>query len=80
MESIETKIPLPKYVVLAFLSGDVYFVIFSDGSKKAFDAVELGCDWFRMSNDAFFEIYGFNFNPHEYAGLYERCRKLVYGE
>lgn len=22
--------------------------------------------WFKMSNDAFFRLYGFNFNPFEY--------------
>lgn len=21
--------------------------------------------WFKMSNDAFYELYGFNFNPHD---------------
>ncbi len=71
---------IPKCVVSELLVGDVYYVGFSDGTVKEFDAVKLGCEWFRMSNDAFFAIYGFNFNPHKYAGLYERCRKLVYGE
>lgn len=33
-----------------------------------------------MSNDCFYELYGFNFNPHEYPGLYEEARKRVYGE
>lgn len=57
---------------------DILFVNFSDGSIKTYDAVKLGCEWFRMSNDAFFSIYGFNFNPSQY-GLYDRCRKIVYG-
>lgn len=34
--------------------------------------------WFSMSNDAFFRLYGFNFNPHSYPGLYEIARKRVY--
>lgn len=34
--------------------------------------------WFSMSNDAFFELYGFNFNPHDYPGLYEAARARVY--
>lgn len=68
------------FVVSERMFWGVYYVVFSDGTLKKFDAVKLGCDWFRMSNDTFFEEYGFNFNPHEYAGLYERCRKLVYGE
>lgn len=36
-------------------------------------------EWFRMSNDAFYKKYGFNFNPHEYPGLYLTARKRVYG-
>lgn len=31
--------------------------------------------WLRTSNDVFFEIYGFNFNPHIYPGLYETVMK-----
>ena len=34
--------------------------------------------WFSMSNDAFFSLYGFNFNPHEWPGLYEEAQKRVY--
>ena len=36
--------------------------------------------WFKMSNDAFFELYGFNFNPHEFPYLYEIAREEVYGK
>jgi len=32
---------------------------------------KLCLDWFTMTNDVFYKIYGFNFNPHEYPGLYE---------
>lgn len=35
--------------------------------------------WFKMSNDDFFRIYGFNFNPHDYPMLYEIARDEVYG-
>ena len=35
-------------------------------------------EWFRMSNDAFYSLYGFNFNPHDYPGLYEIAQKKVY--
>ena len=35
--------------------------------------------WFKMSNDAFYELYGFNFNPHDYPMLYEIAREEVYG-
>lgn len=59
--------------------GNTLIVTFSDGTRKYYDAVKLGCKWFRMSNDAFYDTYGFNFNPHKW-GLYEICRKLVHGE
>lgn len=36
--------------------------------------------WFKMSNDAFYSLYGFNFNPHEYPMLYEIAREEVYGK
>lgn len=36
--------------------------------------------WFRMSNDGFYSLYGFNFNPYEYDGLYEIAREVVYGK
>lgn len=55
-------------------------VVWSDGHIDGYDMVDLGCDWFRMSNDCFYEAYGFNFNPHNYPGLYERCRNIVYPE
>ncbi|HCA29493.1 MAG TPA: hypothetical protein DEP23_07990 [Ruminococcaceae bacterium] len=59
--------------------GRTLVVKYSDGSVKMYDAIRLGCEWFRMSNDCFFEMYGFNFNPHAH-GLYDICRKLVHGE
>ena len=34
--------------------------------------------WFSMSNDAFFDLYKFNFNPHEYSGLYEEARRRYF--
>ena len=36
-------------------------------------------EWFKMSNDCFFDLYGFNFNPHKYPLLYEQARERVYG-
>lgn len=35
-------------------------------------------EWFSMSNAAFFGLYGFNFNPHDYPGLYEAARERYY--
>lgn len=37
--------------------------------------LEWAIIWLKTSNDAFFEEYGFNFNPHEYKGLYELAMK-----
>lgn len=65
------------YPLSQTVTRDILVVLYSDGSLKTFDAIKLGCEWFRMSNDAFFSIYGFNFNPSEH-GLYERCRNIVY--
>ena len=45
------------------------FVLYK-GRSLMFWALE----WFRMSNDAFYDLYGFNFNPHSYPGLYEAAR------
>ena len=58
--------------------GDTLLVTYSNGKIKTFNVIKLGCEWFNMSNDGFYSTYGFNFNPHEW-GLYDRCRKLVYG-
>lgn len=50
----------------------------SDGTTSTYSATDMGVEWFKMSNDDFFKKYGFNFNPHEYPGLYEKCRRIVY--
>jgi hypothetical protein len=36
--------------------------------------------WFNTDNDEFFDLYGFNFNPHEYEDLFEIARRDVYPE
>ena len=51
-----------------FINGILY-------SKK-----NLCLEWFQMSNDSFYQKYGFNFNPHEHQGLYDWGRKTLYGE
>lgn len=53
-----------------------YDLIPLNGKSLMFWALE----WFRMSNDTFYDLYGFNFNPHKYPGLYEEARKRTYGE
>ena len=47
---------------------------------KGKSLIEWAVLWFKMSNDAFFRLYGFNFNPHDYTYLYEIARNIVYGE
>ena len=53
-----------------------YDLILFKGKSLMFWALE----WFRMSNDTFFKLYGFNFNPHKYPGLYEAARERKYGK
>ena len=67
------------YEVGQTVVGNTLLVKFSDGTIKHYDATQLGCEWFKMSNDAFYSMYGFNFNPHKWC-LYEKCRKLVHGK
>lgn len=51
------------------------FVVYR-GKSLMYWAIE----WFTMSNDCFFDLYGFNFNPHQYPLLYEQARERVYGK
>ena len=37
---------------------------------------DLACTWFRVTNDDFFRIYGFNFVPK--GKLYEEAREFVW--
>ena len=60
--------------------GDKIFLQYENGDVKTYPLIFLGCEWLKMSNDAFYEIYGFNFNPHEIPGLYDKCRKIVFAE
>ena len=53
-------------------------IVFING--KAYSKKQLTLDWFRMSNDTFYKLYGFNFNPHEYPGLYQWGRKVLFRE
>lgn len=47
---------------------------------KGYSLLHLAIEWFQLSNDDFYKKYGFNFNPHEYSGLYEIARTKVFGE
>lgn len=40
--------------------------------------MQWAIEWFRTDNDTFCSLYGFNFNPHSYPGLYKEARKRVY--
>ncbi len=66
-----------RYVMSQRYSGDTVFVTWNDIGETAYNAVRLGCDWLRMSNDEFYDMYGFNFNPHSIPGLVGRCRDIV---
>ncbi|MFS0643812.1 hypothetical protein [Siminovitchia sp. 179-K 8D1 HS] len=55
---IKNSIKNPKQV------GSKVFVYNGNGELvETYDAVELGKAYFSMSNDIFFDIYGFNFVP-----------------
>lgn len=45
---------------------------------KGKSLMEWAILWFRMSNDTFYDLYGFNFNPFDYPGLFDEARKRVY--
>lgn len=53
----------------------LYYQIASYRGKSLLEWAIL---WFHMSNDAFADIYGFNFNPHKYPNLYEIARNEVF--
>lgn len=53
---------------------------FDSTSYKGKSLMFWALQWFSMSNDAFFKLYGFNFNPHDYPGLYEAARERKYGK
>lgn len=53
----------------------LYYQIASYRGKSLLEWAIL---WFRMSNEAFANIYGFNFNPHKHPNLYEIARNEVF--
>ena len=53
--------------------------VYSIQSFKGKSLLDWAVLWFETSNDVFYELYGFNFNPHQYPMLYEVARKKVYG-
>lgn len=57
----------------AYLGEDIIKI-----NGKLYSKKKLCIDWFTMTNDIFFETYRFNFNPHEYSGLYEWGRREIY--
>ena len=55
-------------------------MIYSSTILKGKTLLEWAILWLKMSNDTFFDLYGFNFNPHNYPELYEIARKKVFDE
>lgn len=58
--------------------GDKVFVY--DGNDKlvhVYDTLDLGVSFFTMSNDIFFEMYGFNFVPR---GIWWEKSKMLAGK
>ena len=59
---------------------DYYELIYSKKLYKGVSLLDWAIRWFKMDNDAFYNAYGFNFNPHNYVGLYRIARNKVYGK
>lgn len=57
-----------------------YEMIYSIQTYKGVSLIQWAIRWFKTSNDAFYSLYGFNFNPHKYPYLYDIVRKKVYGK
>lgn len=45
---------------------------------KGISLMNWAIRWFKLDNDSFYKAYGFNFNPHDYCGLYEEAREKVF--
>lgn len=58
---------------------DKYELYYQKRKYKKKSLLDWAIIWFKTSNDVFYTIYGFNFNPHEYPMLYEIARRKVYG-
>lgn len=67
-----------KYAVSQNVAQSILTVKFSDGSTKYHDALDAAVQWMKMTNDGFFRMYGFNFNPHKWGNLYSMAQKAVY--
>lgn len=52
---------------------------FKYGKYKGYWKWDLCIEWFVMANNAFFNKYGFNFNPHKYEGLHSEVRNHIHG-
>ena len=59
---------------------DYYEALYKIKKLKGVSLLEWAIIWFKTSNDDFYSFYGFNFNPHNYPGLYLLARKKVHGE
>lgn len=57
------------------IENDILRVSFSDGTMVLYNAVELGKEWFAISNDAFFEKYNFDLNLPKYPELFQKIKK-----
>lgn len=62
------------------LIGNKLKVRWSDGTVESYDAVDLTLERFCMDSHAFYRKYRFNFNPHYYPRLYEKCSEALFLE
>ena len=67
-----------KFVTKQTLVGKALQVEWSDGTRRIYDAVELGILWFGMPNEEFFQRYCFDLNLPQYPKLFEYCKKIAH--
>lgn len=68
----------PTYVVSQTRINDTLEVKFSDSTVKHFNIYDLCVEWLYMTNDDFYNCYGFNFNPHNFDGVYKKGIELAH--
>lgn len=56
----------------------IVIVKYNSGKTRMYDSYELTKNWFTMSNDAFYDYYGFNYIPS--ASMQRWYRKKYFGE
>lgn len=57
---------------------DILSVTYSNGNHASMDAVGVAKDWLTMSNDEFYEVFGFNWIPSQ--EMQKKAREMLKNE